>query len=249
MAWTTAGSVWRSGQALRARGRVSVWRLGGAAGEAHLGNELVGLEQRDVLHQQAGEPLPLAVGGARILPQAGHVRRQRQDLGLLALVQDVPVERALAPAGGLRIGEVAEPGVRLRLEHVRHQAVVGVHTAEALLRQVGLVLCAHDVLAPQPVGLGGPGLELLLDLQGHRQGLWSQCRDQQRAERRVQDPTEHALADGLAAGDASLLEFATLSVAEGAARREERPLTADAGEWLGTSAGVSPLGGVVPPAR
>ena len=105
------------------------------------------LQQGDVRDEEAHEPLAVAGGGAGIPPQAGHVRGQGEELGLLGLVQDAAVGGALALVDRPGVGEVAQPGVPLGLEDVRHQAVVGVDPQEALLGQVGLVVRALHAAA------------------------------------------------------------------------------------------------------
>ena len=96
----------------------------GAASEADVRVDDVGPAKGDVLDKEPEHPLALPHRRLRIAPELREVGGEREDLGALLGVDDLPIGDALPLVFLLRGGERAQALVPLGLQRVRHETVV-----------------------------------------------------------------------------------------------------------------------------
>ena len=161
---TTAGSVRRRSGAGRGRGSVRVrvapplkrtWAV-----------IFIAPDQGDVLDEEPDHPFLLPVRRMGIVPQAGEVGGEADDLLAPLLVEPCSVGCRLAFVVLLGLGQGPELGVPVGLQGVGHEAVVGIDPAVAALGELGLVACRLEFLATQAIHFFAPGPELV----AHREG-------------------------------------------------------------------------------
>jgi len=175
----------------------------GPAFEADVHAELTVLDQRDVLEQQRGHALALAMRGFGVAPQGREVPGQRQDPVALFLINEHAVAFALPLVLFLGFTQRAQLAVPSRLQLLGHQAVGGVHLHVAPLGQVHLVARPLHLTQAQRVGFFDALANLLVHGEGHVQGHRRDRFQQQRADRLIDRLAWNALT--LGHGDALAL--------------------------------------------
>src|SRR6266568_9521073 len=151
-----------------------------AAAESDVQVDAVGLGHGDVVDEQPGHALALALRGGRVGPQGGEVGGQRADAGLVGLGE----------RGGGRGGVVvvvlgglqgAQRLVPVGFQGSGDQPVAGVDGEVAAAGQVGAVPGAFDVAGSHGAGFGGAGPDLGLDGEGDLEGQRGEGLEQQLA--------------------------------------------------------------------
>ena len=105
----------------------------------------------------------------RICATGGGSPRPGADTGFGLFVQDGAIDHTLPFILLLSFVDGTELLVPFRLQHIGHEAVVGIDPHEPLLRQVGLITGTLHLLAAQSVYFRQATLQLLLDGQGRLQ--------------------------------------------------------------------------------
>ena len=93
-------------------------RLGGAAAEAHVHDELRAFEERDILDDQAEEALLLPHRRRRVVPQAGDILGELENACAVVLIERQPVHLALLPCGIMGVLQEAKLRIPLRFQRV-----------------------------------------------------------------------------------------------------------------------------------
>ena len=173
------------------------------AAEADVEVDLVGLGQGDVVDEQPGHALALALGGGWVGPQGGEVGGEAADAGLVLVAErggcgGGPLVVVL---GGLQLAQSVVP---VGFEAVGHEPVVGVHGQVAAAGELGAVAGAFDVAAPQGIGFLGAGFEFGLHGERDFEGEGGDGVQQELADGGV----DAGAGDGLTAWPAGLDGFA-----------------------------------------
>jgi transposase len=173
----------------------------GASSEADVRVDHVGAAKGDVLDKEPEHPLALPHRRLRIAPELREVGGEREDLGALLGVNDLPIGDALPLVVLLRGGERAQALVPLGFQRVRHETVVRIDLHVTAAGEIRVVPGALNLFGAQAIGLVDATCELVLDGQRHLERDRSHRRDEQVADRFIDARARDILADGRAALD------------------------------------------------
>jgi len=179
----------------------------GAAAEADVQVDLVGLGQGDVLDHQPGHAFAFPRRGGRIGPERGEVGGQRADAGLVLLAESLG---GLCGCGVVVVfggAQGAQRVVPVGFQAVGDEPVVRVDGQVAAAGQVGVLAGSFDVAAAQRVGFVGAGLEFGLHGQGDVEGERGDGVEQQLTYRSVDRRAGHGQAARSAGVDAGAHAF------------------------------------------
>jgi hypothetical protein len=121
-----------------------------------------------------------------VVPQAGEIGRERQDLGPFLVGDDPGIASARVFIGLLSGRQGAQPIIPFRFEDIGHEPILGIDVQEAAVCDLRVVACPLDLLLADVVGLGRARDELMLDRERHLKRQWRHPLDEHVADRVVE---------------------------------------------------------------